>query len=370
MTYHINRRGLAARCRAREGYCPLGGSFESKGLAETEAKRVSDEYLEKERKINAEMNKNLSSQLEKGNWRDVEKEMHNYNSSALETVYNKLQDLREKGKNTKAAREELINKTNSLHSEKIDIVSKIEDDFINSSKEGKKLRKAHQAEDKFIEENAISEYATPSELRKFQEALSVVKGKKELAKVEFDKKVEEEAAKNPRYLEIEEELKECSSKKQVSNYIYHYEETAAKNGKPLPDKTPIETFYESRKAAEEQIEKKIGINVLAVNSSSRRSGRIKINEELVTDNKGRIANLYYEKTPGVPIRVIHVHEGKNGNIELEDGTSFTITNSNNYKVNFEPETVGSHRFYTTPPRGRKKYEGSPWLEINTIDTGD
>lgn len=343
MPYHINRRGVVAPCRAKNG-CPLGGSFDNRASAKEAAQEFKENYLKEEKQTSEKKSENIVQDLESKNHKQAEYGLENEPSSTTEKAYNQIQEVREKYKNEEDVKD-LDEKISKLTAEKNKHTLEHEEMSVEHTKS--KLENLEKGKRRMIPQDYSKYKAAYEEKLKTQEAALAKK------KENMNKNSQKE------YEKLNSEIQKLEKEKNYISYI-------KKHG----EKTPIEKHHESRKAFEEKLEKKAGIHKIAMNSSNMTVGKNEIKEELVVDSKGKISNLYVEKD-GEPMRVVKIHDKADGNLELENGEKITLSTSFNFKVDHNTGSVPKgFKLYTTPARGKKPYDGYKSVNVYSHDSGD
>lgn len=407
--YHINSRGVPSICRAKIS-CPLGASFDGRAEALQVAEKEKDEFIKSEKEYARKAKNTFEERLEKKQFSQIEAEMESHGSEPLENVYSQIKAERDKPGTTIEKKNEITKSSNKIFEEK----KKREEEIKSTMKEDLK-----SIEEKKVEANRLKEVVekqkesvknhnegtcpkcgkgnmvkregkhgqflacnkfpsckhtdkpvqvNPATIKKMETAEHAVK----IAEQNLNKKVEERQKEDSKSIALEEQLKEHKKKIAILEYIDSHENPRGYGATNRSETTPIEQYYEKRKAGDEKIEKKLGITRVSIDSKSLSFGTNEIKEKLTVDSKGRINNLYMEdpNNLGEVKRVVKIHEDSSGNIEFEDGSTTTLSNYTNYKTDGLAKVPSGIKFYSTNSKSKKEYSGYNKLILNNFDSGD
>ena len=404
--YHINSRGTTSICRAKIS-CPLGASFSKKEEALQVAEREKNEFVKLDKEYSKKAKNTFEENLDKRNFRAIEAEMDGHNSESLKNVYSQIQEERNKPGTLLEKKNKIIQSSNKVFAKKKKRSEEIKSTMKEDLKEVQAKEKEVKRLEKVIENQKIQvkehneapcpkcgkgkmvkrsgrygeflacnkfpscrhtdrpAYVNPATIKKLKNAEHAFK----LEEQNLNQKVEKIQKEDPQIIALDEQLETHRKKAAILEYINSYENPKGGYKSRI---TPIEEYYEKRKAGDEKIKKKLGVTKVAINSKGLSFGANEINEKLTVDSKGRINNLYMEdpNNLGEVKRVVKFHENASGNIEFEDGSTTTISTSTNYKVDGLAKVPSGIKFYTTKSRSKKEYSGYNKLILNNFDSGD
>ena len=360
MPYHINRRGVAAPCRAAKGNCPLGSAFDSKQSASAAATKETQAFLASESA--SARQEQVEELVDKGAYGTIEKTVSSYDANNLATANEHLAAVRKEYKEIdNSTRNDLIYKSQEINKKREERMNELKEKAPASKEQVEKLNKAKlELQEAYNQRNKL----TPSNYQKLiMDKNSEVYGTEQAIKKNMDKVIEDD----PRMNELKEQSKANRRKSNAVEYILRSKKKTSKTA----GITKIEKEYQERIAGDEKIMKKVGVTKVIKQSKDMNFGNNPLPDELVVDKKGKIANLYIEHTEnkGELLKVVKIHDSDTGNLELSNGEKITMQQSNNWRSDPYAKAHDSWKFYTTPPKGRDKYKGYNQVKINVIDTG-
>lgn len=407
--YHINSRGVPSICRAKIS-CPLGASYDGRAEAKEAAEKERDDFMQSQKNYSNKAERAFLENLDNKEFSKIEAEMNSHNAETLEKVYSQIQEERNKPGSLSEKRNQTTESSNEVFKKKQkraeEIKSTMKEDLIKVEEKEKEVERLKDIVKK--QEEAVKNHNEGSCPKcgkgnmvkrdgKFGQFLACNNypackhtdkpvavnplTKKKLEKAEHDVKIEEQKLKDkvrkaqkedPESISLENKLEEYRKKIAILQYIDSHENPRGYASTNRSEITPIEQYYEKRKIGDKKIEKKLGVARVAIDSKNLSFGTNEIKEKLTVDSKGRINNLYMEdpNNLGEVKRVIKINEDSSKNIEFEDGSSITISNSTNYKTDGLAKVPSGIKFYTTNSKSKKEYSGYKKLIVNNFDSGD
>lgn len=418
--FHINKHGVPSPCRAKKGNCPLGGDeshFDSLEEAQAYADKINEQQHGLLPGVNhrSEAYNRFENLAKEGDFKRIEADMIYHKAEDIEGAYNVIQGMRDENGSITATYNKINEERKEINSQLIARRKEIEKDIYENGERGDNIREINQKiemisdkidkVEKEIEENnsgtcpkcgegklvkrrgAYGTFIgcnnfpkcrhTQKEMKMDKKLLSALDAAKHKRQVEIQK-IQADAkriqAEDPESQKLTEKLKEVDKRYAIAKYANDFENPPKHPHYPnrKGTVTPIEQYYEERKAADDKIESKIGPNEIVFNSGKMKFGSNTLDADLRVDKDGNINNLYIENEAnrGEIKKVVKIHNSGEGNLELENGEKITMQHITNWNmdraVKHPPQ---AWKLYTSEPKG-EKYEGSKEILIFNIDSSD
>lgn len=419
--FHINKDGVPAPCRAQKGNCPYGGEdshYDSIEEAQIAANKINEQQHGLLPGVNqrSEAYTYFENLAKEGDFKRIEADMIYHKAEDIEGAYNVIQDMRDENGSITATYNEINEERIELISQLIAKKEEIEKGIYENGERGDNIREINQKiemiskrideVEKEIEENnsgtcpkcgkgklvkrrgAYGTFIgcnnfpkcrhTQKEMKMDRKLLSKLDWAKHRRQVEVQK-IQADAkriqAEDPESQKLTEKLKEVDKRYAIAKYANDFENPPEDPYYPnrKGTVTPIEQYYEERKAADDKIESKIGPNEIVFNSGKMKYGSNILDADLRVDKDGNISNLYFESEANIGDikRVVKIHNSGEGNLELENGEKVTMKHFTNWNMDraTRRRPPQAWKLYTSEPKG-KKYEGSREVLIFNIDSSD
>lgn len=409
--FHINKHGVPAPCKAKEGNCPLGGEgthFDSREEAQAYADKTNEQTHDLLPGVDSEVQSELSkrnydyalsrpetmeSDMLKQNTEDIGgyvqaieevKGMKVGNESIANSLAGSSLEIRDENEAIESAiqkevlkdlgltgSESMVDKAVSLNKELKEAESENESshgigETCPKCGEGKLVKRSGKYGD-FV---ACDNFPKCKSTSKFSESKEEKEIKSQIKKTETELRNAEMIKANRLFNKIKENEAHQENKKKLEELdkwrsLAHYVDRNTKDN----SKTPVESYYEKRKENDSKIKEKIGDNKVVFTDGGLTGGVEEVGENLTVDKDGKINNLYIEKDDSGEVQRV-VGFGSSG-LTLEDGTeeTFDLITNWNMRSSRNASLPQRNRVYETKPNG-EKFEGTNLISVRSYDSSD